>query len=373
MTENDENKSDNKTPDEKTSADNIAKTTEVTAGDGTGKSPPEREITTREAYFASLNEWVKRANISQNAMFMFPWYMMNSYPQLFPQQQPNAAFMPVMGLQTPQNVQAAAQQQNPMNANNLNAMLAGVPGFNGFGLRIINSQVQADIINRTGGYEYVVAPFWKRGVAEIIDMIIMLFLKIITIFVVTNIFGYNIMMDMDRDVLNKAMDNEDFAGVLLNFLDILAFSSDYLAFEMATKMFVCLYEAIMTAFFDGATVGKLVMGLSVKYCEAMVPLPPNIAGLAQPPPIGPQIQFGFQTPRIQLRALLFPAETPNFKRAFLRSVAKNVILSLLFPVFFLMIFFKSNRTAYDIMTKTIVVETSSQPPVLRRNQAQQQQ
>ncbi|XP_037821660.1 protein FAM8A1 [Lucilia sericata] len=329
-----------------------------------------REISTKEAYFASLNEWVKHANISQNAMAMFPWYFMTSYPQLFSQPAPGS-FMP--GLQIP----TANVQNNipppPLNNNNLNANFnpgaAGVGVFNGFGLRLINDQAQAEIINRNGGYEYVVAPFWKRAVAEVIDMIIMLFLKIVVIFVVTNVFGYNLMMDMDKDVLNKAMDNEDFAGALLYSMDFLAFSSDLLAFEIATKLFVCLYEAVLTTFFNGASVGKHIMGLSIKYVEAMLPLPNN--GLpAQPIP---QIQLGFQAARVQMRALLFPAETPNFKRAFVRAVAKNVILSLLFPMFFLMVFFKNNRTAYDIMTKTIVVETSSQPLVLRRHPQQQQQ
>lgn len=356
------------------SKDTTAKTTD---GVTTGKT--ENEISTKDAYFACLNEWVKHANISQNAMAMFPWYMMQSYPQLFAPQQSQVNnvgphnFMPVMGLQMPPNVQAAAtgSAQPPPNANNnLNAGLAGVGAFNGFGgFRIINDQAQADVINRTGGYEYVVAPFWKRAVAELIDMFIMLFLKIVTIFVVTNVFGYNIMLDMDKEVLNKAMENEDFASALIYSLDFLAFSSDLLAFEIATKLFVCLYEAVLTTFFDGASLGKHVMGLSIKYCEAMVTLPPNGQ---QAPPVGPQMQLVFQTPRVQMRALIFPAETPKFKRAFMRAVAKNLILSLLFPMFFLMVFFKNNRTAYDIMTKTIVVETSSQPPILRRPpQAQQ--
>lgn len=350
------------------SKDTTAKTT-----DGVTTEKTENEISTKDAYFACLNEWVKHANISQNAMAMFPWYMMQSYPQLFAPQQSQVSnvgpnnFMPVMGLHMPPNVQAAAtgSAQPPPNANNnLNAGLAGVGAFNGFGgFRIINDQAQADVINRTGGYEYVVAPFWKRAVAELIDMFIMLFLKIVTIFVVTNVFGYNIMLDMDKEVLNKAMENEDFASALIYSLDFLAFSSDLLAFEIATKLFVCLYEAVLTTFFDGASLGKHVMGLSIKYCEAMVTLPPNGQ---QAPPVGPQMQLVFQTPRVQMRALIFPAETPKFKRAFMRAVAKNLILSLLFPMFFLMVFFKNNRTAYDIMTKTIVVETSPQPPILRR-------
>ncbi|XP_073848309.1 uncharacterized protein [Musca autumnalis] len=331
-----------------------------------------REISTKEAYFASLNEWVKRANISQNAMAMFPMYLMTCYPQLFSQQplsQQQGNFFP--NLQVPQSGQTATNggaAAQPFIANpNVNAA-AAMAGYNGF--RIMNEQSQAELINQTGGYEYVVASLWKRGIAELIDMVIMLFLKIVTIFVVTNVFGYNIMLDMDKEVLNKAMENEDFGTALIYSLDFLAFSSDLLAFEIATKLFVCLYEAVLTTYFDGASLGKHVMGLSIKYCEAMVLLPPNVQPAA---PVGPQMQLVFQTPRVQIRALLYPAETPKFKRAFMRAVAKNLILSLLFPMFFLMAFFKNNRTAYDVMTKTIVVETSRQPPVLRRPQQAQQQ
>ncbi|XP_005179623.2 protein FAM8A1 [Musca domestica] len=331
-----------------------------TIGDGKETNEKCREITTKEAYFASLNEWVKRANISQNAMAMFPMYLMSCYPQLFSQPPP-------LLQQGAQQVAPNSQTGNgaapiPQNVN----AAAAMAGYNGF--RIMNEQSQADLINQTGGYEYVVASLWKRGIAELIDMIIMLFLKIVTIFVVTNVFGYNIMLDMDKEVLNKAMENEDFGTALIYSLDFLAFSSDLLAFEIATKLFVCLYEAVLTTFFDGASLGKHVMGLSVKYCEAMVLLPANI----QPAPLGPQVQLVFQNPRVQIRALLYPAETPKFKRAFMRAIAKNLILSLLFPMFFLMAFFKNNRTAYDVMTKTIVVETSRQPPVLRRPQQAQQ-
>ncbi|TMW41255.1 hypothetical protein DOY81_013664 [Sarcophaga bullata] len=311
-----------------------------------------KELTAKETYFATLNEWVKQANISQNAMSMFPWYFMSTYPQLF--------YRPVA--QMPTNSTQNNQTYLPnLNANNLNDNVAA-GGFNGFGLRLMNDQAQAEMINRTGGYEYIVAPYWKRALAEIIDMIIMLFFKIGIMLMVTSVFGHKFMIDMDKDVLNKAMDSEDFAGALLFSMDFLDFSSDLLAFEIAAKLLACLYEAILTRFFNGATIGKRVMGLSIKYVEAVVLLPNN----GVPPQPVPPIQLGLPAARVQLRALLFPAETPNFLRAFARAVAKNVFLNLLFPMFFLMVFFKNNRTAHDILTKTMVVEKSRQPLVLRR-------
>ena len=68
----------------------------------------------------------------------------------------------------------------------------------------------------------------------------------------------------------------------------------------------------------------------------------------------------------QIKVLLYPAANPGYKKAFFRAVSKNVILSLLFPMCFLMFFFKHNRTIYDIMSKTIVVEDNLNPVLRRR-------
>lgn len=331
--------------------------TEAKVASASGVEP--REITTKEAYFTALSEWVRHANISQNAMSMFPLYFMSSYPQLFTQPA-TTSFMPVMGLQMP------PQNTQPANGNNL-------PPIGNFGLRIMNERAQTELINRNGGYEYVLAPFWKRAVAEIIDMIIMLLFKIVALFVITYVFGHNVTIGLDEGVLNKALEEEDFAGVLLYYLEYFPdlFSSDLLAFEIATKLFVCLYEAECTTYYNGASVGKYIMGLSIKYVEAMVPLPEDNNGM--PAQFLPQIQLGFQAHRVQMRALLFPAETPTFKRAFCRALIKNSMLSILFPMIFLMVLFKNNRTSYDILAKTIVVEAPNQPLALRRPTQQQQQ
>lgn len=46
-------------------------------------------------------------------------------------------------------------------------------------------------------------------------------------------------------------------------------------------------------------------------------------------------------------------------RSFARALIKNLGMTLLFPICVLMVFFKNNRTAYDVLTKTIVVESNS--------------
>lgn len=150
--------------------------------------------------------------------------------------------------------------------------------------------------------------------------------------------------DLDFDSLKNSLEED--------YTDFLTFSSDLLLVEIITKILVCFYEALWTAqgstFVGGATPGKIIMGLRILYVEGVMPLD-------QFPP-------GFNLNNsIRMRALLFPAANPGFKRAFLRAIAKNMLMTLMFPMCFVLLFFRHNRTGYDVMTKTIVVEENAVP------------
>nr|XP_014085747.2 protein FAM8A1 [Bactrocera oleae] len=323
----------------------------------TAESDIGHEITTKEAYFASLNEWVKHANISQNAMALFPLYLIHSYPQVF-QNLINNPLAGLGGTIPPINTQAVSANTPNLNAADANAI--GERGRVLFQYRILSDQLQSELIHRTGGYEYVIAPFWKRVVAEIIDMVILLLLKIVVTFTIMNLFDLDLGFDLDKEVLRKAIEDDDYVNFLAVSMDFLAFSSDLLMLELLTKIIVCFYEAIWTAAYNGATPGKAAMKIRIQYVEAIYPLPLPADMQPQPPPFARQLQ-GFQAQRIPISALIFPNEVPTFQRAFMRAVSKNLIMTLFFPMCFIMIFFKNNRTAYDIATKTIVVEANPNP------------
>ena len=104
------------------------------------------------------------------------------------------------------------------------------------------------------------------------------------------------------------------------------------------------------------------MNLRIVYVEAIQHLPQ--AAAAAP---AAQAAFSFQTAP-PMRALMLPAETPSIVRSCMRAIAKNLFMTLLFPMCFVIVFFKNNRTAYDILTKTVVVEGNVNA-VLRRPQA----
>ena len=79
-------------------------------------------------------------------------------------------------------------------------------------------------------------------------------------------------------------------------------------------------------------------------------------------PLEPQINHA------AIRALIFPASNLSFNRALFRSIGKNLLLSLLFPMYFITLFFRSNQLIYDLAAKTVVVEYNPVRPVLQRRQ-----
>lgn len=155
--------------------------------------------------------------------------------------------------------------------------------------------------------------------------------------------------DFDLDSLKSSLEED--------YFEFVAMTSELLAIEMLAKVAVCVYEAIWTyksinGIVGGATPGKLLFGIRIVHVTA-------VYALQEQPQL---INFNRQ---IEMRALLYPAENPGFKRAIVRSFTKNLIMSVLFPMCFIMFFFKNHRTSYDLLAKTIVVEQNP-TPILRR-------
>lgn len=151
-------------------------------------------------------------------------------------------------------------------------------------------------------------------------------------------------MTLDFDTLKASLEED--------YLKFISFSSDLLLVEILTKVMVCIYEAMWTAqghsTIGGATPGKIIMGIRILYVEAVVPIGQM------------NIEPNFNT-SAQMRAIMYPALNPGFRRALLRSIAKNMLMTLMFPMCFVLLFFRNNRTGYDVMTKTIVVEENPVP------------
>lgn len=157
-------------------------------------------------------------------------------------------------------------------------------------------------------------------------------------------------IDFDFDTIRNSIEDD--------YSQLLSFTSELVFLEIITKLAVCIYEAAWTAqghgILGGATPGKIIFGLRILHVDAVVPL----EALPQP---GQGLNYGNP-----MKALLYPATNPGFKRALFRAVAKNAMMALLFPMCFIMFFFRNNRTGYDVLTKTIVVEENPTPVFRRR-------
>uniref|UniRef100_A0A182PGI0 RDD domain-containing protein n=1 Tax=Anopheles epiroticus TaxID=199890 RepID=A0A182PGI0_9DIPT len=318
------------------------------AADGT---VPQLDLTksSKQIYFELLRTWVYHAEMQNHLHAHFPYYLMNNYPQLFqlntggsvPATGPGMMGSFMAGTGTIANggsgaaPSSAGQGANGGNANR---------GRN----ETTDPTRPDDAINRHGGYEYVIAPLWKRFAAEAIDIAIIFLLKIMTTLAFIDAFEIDLLY-MDLDAIRNSFEED--------YTELLSFTSELIFLEIGIKIAVCIYEAAWTAHVQvipgSATPGKMLMGLRIVYAESVAVLEP------QPQP-------GLLSNQVPLRALIYPGTTPSFGRAFARAVVKNVVIAFFFPMCLLLLCFRQNRSIYDVMTKTVVVEDNPNPVLRRR-------
>uniref|UniRef100_A0A182K0I7 RDD domain-containing protein n=1 Tax=Anopheles christyi TaxID=43041 RepID=A0A182K0I7_9DIPT len=313
---------------------------------------PQLDLTksSKQIYFELLRTWVYHAEMQNHLHAHFPYYLMNNYPQLFqlntgsnvPSNMPSMMGPYMNGTGTGTN-----------GGNGSSSSVGGTgQGSNATGNRGRNETTDPtrpdDAINRHGGYEYVIAPLWKRFAAEAIDIAIIFLLKIMTTLAFIDAFEIDLLY-MDLDAIRNSFEED--------YTELLSFTSELIFLEIGIKIAVCIYEAVWTAHVQvipgSATPGKMLMGLRIVYAESVAVLEP------QPQP-------GLLSNQVPLRALLYPGTTPSFGRAFARAVVKNVVIAFFFPMCLLLLCFRQNRSIYDVMTKTVVVEDNPNPVLRRR-------
>uniref|UniRef100_A0A2M4BTA2 Putative conserved plasma membrane protein n=1 Tax=Anopheles marajoara TaxID=58244 RepID=A0A2M4BTA2_9DIPT len=332
-----------------------------------GKDGPEEAVpsldlskTPKEIYFELLRTWVYHAEMQNHMQAYFPYYLMSNYPQLFQLNAGSGAGMPsaLPALHTSMNptdsatarINAAVAAAAAAAAAANNSSAAGqTAGANRTGRTDLLDPARPDAgINRHGGFEYVIAPLWKRFAAEAIDIAIIFLLKIMTTLAFIDAFDIDLFY-MDLDAIRNSFEED--------YTELLSFTSELIFLEIVIKIAVCIYEAAWTAHVQvipgSATPGKMLMGLRIVHAESVVVLEP------QPLP-------GLLNNQIPLRALLYPATPPSFGRAFARAVVKNVVIAFFFPMCLLLLCFRHNRSIYDVMTKTVVVEDNPNPVLRRR-------
>uniref|UniRef100_A0A182N396 RDD domain-containing protein n=1 Tax=Anopheles dirus TaxID=7168 RepID=A0A182N396_9DIPT len=314
-----------------------------------GLPPLDLNKSSKQMYFELLRTWVYHAEMQNHLQAHIPYYLMNNYPQLFQLNAGGAGPPTVSSFMAGGSANGVAAGSN-LSGTGATAAVTG-SGQNGTTNRGRNDATDAtrlDDAARRGGLEYAIAPLWKRFAAEAIDIAIIFLLKIMTTLAFIDAFEIDLLY-MDLDAIRNSFEED--------YTELLSFTSELIFLEIGIKIAVCIYEAVWTAHMQvipgSATPGKMLMGLRIVYAEQVTVLEP------QPLP-------GLLSNQVPLRAVLYPGTTPSFGRAFARAVVKNVVIAFFFPMCLLLLCFRQNRSIYDVMTKTVVVEDNLNPDNLRR-------
>ncbi|RZF36913.1 hypothetical protein LSTR_LSTR004601 [Laodelphax striatellus] len=274
-----------------------------TSANNTSNSKSNEEYST-EKYFQSLEKWLQEAYMWQSVTASFPYFLWYNH--------------------------CAANQISPSLIQN-SAGQFPYPNLQNLGNNNQNTQFQNTTIYE--GIECKVPPLWKRLTAEFLDFIILFLIKLLVMFIaidfVDMIDVYNVDFDLERifdyDILQKE--------IKLDY----KVAMQMVIWEMVHRVLVCAFETLWLAKsvggrIGGATPGKTVMGLCVVRCDTITTL------------------------RAEDDVLLVkPGTDPGLRCAFFRSFVKNLVLAFFLPAnFFSRVGY--NRTIYDTICKTIVVE-----------------
>lgn len=190
--------------------------------------------------------------------------------------------------------------------------------------------------NQRVGSLYSLPPLWKRVAAEIIDFVVLFYLKIMMTVLVLRHMGYlrdDNLIEVPLDIMPKF----DFTEITeMDVEKAFSFTSELIALEIMNRIMITIFETLclckgIGGAVGGATPGKRMLGLKVVSCLHV-------------------------TSQAHGRVLVCPAKDIGFFSALVRSVIKNFTMAFFFPACLTVFIFQHNRAAYDILAKTIVVD-----------------
>ncbi|EGI66121.1 PREDICTED: protein FAM8A1 isoform X2 [Acromyrmex echinatior] len=281
--------------------------------DSESKSNPAEE---RSRYFKKLEEWLQEAYAWQSVAAMFPYYMMSGQSVT----NPTFASMPFQPNQIP-------------TPSNTQGIITGNVDRQNETVRQRRPQEQPTGPFQppgTDGYEYRIPPIWKRFAAEFIDSTMLFLLKFSITFIAIDVFDFIDIEDLDLLQTNLRID----------YKMALEMTYGILILEVIHRVIVCIFEAFwlqhgVYGLIGGATPGKYMMGLRVVQCRSITPV---------------------ERPNEQDVVLVSPGTDLGLPLALGRSMVKNFVLAFIFPICFSLFFFRFNRTGYDLICHSLVIE-----------------
>ncbi|XP_041962361.1 protein FAM8A1b [Alosa sapidissima] len=171
------------------------------------------------------------------------------------------------------------------------------------------------------GREYTIPSPLQRFMAEMVDFIILFFIKATIIISIMHLSG---MKDISKFAMHFIVEEIDENASMEELQKMMLVALVY-------RILVCFYEIICIWGAGGATPGKFLIGLRVVTCDSSVLVQPN-------------------------RVRVVPASNVSLSASTIRALSKNFSIAFLFPAFVTLLFFQHNRTVYDIVAGTIVVK-----------------
>jgi uncharacterized RDD family membrane protein YckC len=212
---------------------------------------------------------------------------------------------------------STAQAQTTMMRDNGAAL--GVPPIPG----VVPPQGVDQQPQQPGGRECKIPSLSRRLAAEFLDFLLVFSVKlIVSIIAVDN--GLNLFQTV------PATDVETLLTMAWDPSIALSITSELVIMEVINRVFICIFESVCISSL-GATPGKRMMGIRVIACEELVEMPGN-------------------------RIRILPAGNIGFGNSLIRAAVKNFSLAFFFPVCLTVFFFPHNRTGYDVLSSSIVVE-----------------
>ncbi|KAK2830406.1 hypothetical protein Q5P01_018337 [Channa striata] len=171
------------------------------------------------------------------------------------------------------------------------------------------------------GREYTIPSPLQRFLAETLDFFILFCVKATIVLWIMYLSG---MTDIAKFITHFIVEEIDENTSMEDLQKMMAVALVY-------RVLVCVYEIICIWGTGGATPGKFLLGLQVVKCDSTALIRPN-------------------------RVLVVPASNVSLSASTVRALNKNFSIAFLFPVFITVLFFQHNRTVYDIVAGTIVVQ-----------------
>ncbi|XP_041823353.1 protein FAM8A1 [Melanotaenia boesemani] len=171
------------------------------------------------------------------------------------------------------------------------------------------------------GREYTIPSPLQRFLAETVDFFILFCVKATIVLWIMHLSG---MKDIAKFITHFIVEEIDENTSIEDLQKMMAVALVY-------RVLVCVYETICIWGAGGATPGKFLLGLRVVTCDTSTLVRPN-------------------------RVLVVPASHVSLSASTVRALNKNFSIAFLFPVFITLLFFQHNRTVYDIVAGTIVVQ-----------------